>query len=386
MKEFITIKAVGPLRDIKRLEIKSLTVLIGESAIGKSTLMKVLVMMRYLFKMVNVRFYLKKSKIAKSPFRFRIDRMKANIGDGFFGKDSFVRYEVEMPTGHTYALEIDGNSFRKPSQMDDADIVFFKESFVSENRTILPKWTERSSRNNIASLGLYFDETNEIFQRAIANDAIFDLPYMGMQLQVNHPKGKPVNLILSPTDKSYPVCRLNEASSGLQSSVPLAVIVQFLSEQFSLKNAFNRSVLSYIFENDDRLSDFKPFKDLSSIPCYVHIHLEEPELSLYPDAQYKLLEQIVRVAFAATDRRVGLIMATHSPYMLNYLNVLLCKRPGQVAYVENSDMAAYRLCDGRALNLMARGEHGDVFVDTNDLSDEMVDIFNIYRQYQSAGE
>ena len=134
------------------------------------------------------------------------------------------------------------------------------------------------------------------------------------------------------------------------------------------------------------MSDFKPFKDPSSIPCYVHIHLEEPELSLYPDAQYKLLEQIVRVAFAATDRRVGLIMATHSPYMLNYLNVLLCKRPGQVAYVENSDMAAYRLCDGRALNLMARGEHGDVFVDTNDLSDEMVDIFNIYRQYQSAGE
>lgn len=385
MKEFITIKGVGPLRDIERLEIKPLTVLIGESAIGKSTLMKVLVMMRYVFKMVNVRFYLKKSKIAKSPFRFRIDRMKENIGEGFFGKDSFVRYEVEMPTGQTYALEIDGNSFIKPSQMADADLVFFKESFVSENRTILPKWTERSSRNNIASLGLYFDETNEIFQRAIANDAIYDLPYMGMQLQVNHPKGKPVSLMLSPTDKSYPVCRLNQASSGLQSSVPLAVIVQYLSEQFSLKNAFNRSVLSYIFENDDRLSDFKPFKDLSSIPCYVHIHLEEPELSLYPDAQYKLLEQIVRVAFAATDRRVGLIMATHSPYMLNYLNVLLCKRPGQVAYVENSNMAAYRLFDGRALNLMARGERGEVFVDTNDLSDEMVDIFNIYRQYQSAG-
>ena len=41
MKEYITIKEFGPLKNIENLEIKPFTVLIGESASGKSTLMKV---------------------------------------------------------------------------------------------------------------------------------------------------------------------------------------------------------------------------------------------------------------------------------------------------------------------------------------------------------
>ena len=47
MKEFITIKNFGPLKNIEDLEIKQFTILIGESASGKSTLMKVVAMMRY---------------------------------------------------------------------------------------------------------------------------------------------------------------------------------------------------------------------------------------------------------------------------------------------------------------------------------------------------
>lgn len=38
MKEFITIKNVDPLVNIDHIEIRQFTVLIGESAIGKSTL------------------------------------------------------------------------------------------------------------------------------------------------------------------------------------------------------------------------------------------------------------------------------------------------------------------------------------------------------------
>lgn len=45
MKEFITIKSFGPLINIESLEIKQFTLLIGESASGKSTLMKVVAML-----------------------------------------------------------------------------------------------------------------------------------------------------------------------------------------------------------------------------------------------------------------------------------------------------------------------------------------------------
>ena len=41
-EEYITIKEFGPLKNIENLEIKPFTVLIGESASGKSTLMKLI--------------------------------------------------------------------------------------------------------------------------------------------------------------------------------------------------------------------------------------------------------------------------------------------------------------------------------------------------------
>ena len=80
MKEYITIKNFGPLTKIENLEIKQFTLLIGESASGKSTLMKVVAMMRYLYKMANIRSYLYRSKITRSPFRIRIDSMLKRQG------------------------------------------------------------------------------------------------------------------------------------------------------------------------------------------------------------------------------------------------------------------------------------------------------------------
>ena len=58
MKESITVRNFGPLKDVRIEDIKPLTVFIGESASGKSTLMKVIVLMRYIYKMVNIRSYL----------------------------------------------------------------------------------------------------------------------------------------------------------------------------------------------------------------------------------------------------------------------------------------------------------------------------------------
>ena len=59
MKESIIIKNLGPLKEVKISDIKPLTVFIGKSASGKSTIMKIIVLMRYIYKMVNIRSYLK---------------------------------------------------------------------------------------------------------------------------------------------------------------------------------------------------------------------------------------------------------------------------------------------------------------------------------------
>jgi predicted ATPase len=79
MKESLIIRNVGPLQDIYIEEIKPFTVLIGESASGKSTMMKVVVLMRYLYKMLNIRWFLKNAGINMSPFRLKIDNLLFSV-------------------------------------------------------------------------------------------------------------------------------------------------------------------------------------------------------------------------------------------------------------------------------------------------------------------
>ena len=50
MKESIIIKNLGPLKEVEIRDIKPLTVFIGKSASGKSTIMKIIVLMRYIYK------------------------------------------------------------------------------------------------------------------------------------------------------------------------------------------------------------------------------------------------------------------------------------------------------------------------------------------------
>lgn len=65
MKESITIKNLGPLKEVEINDIRPLTVFIGKSASGKSFIMKVIVLMRYIYKLVNIRSYLKNAKITR---------------------------------------------------------------------------------------------------------------------------------------------------------------------------------------------------------------------------------------------------------------------------------------------------------------------------------
>lgn len=371
MKEYITIHNIGPLKKIDRLEIAPFTVLIGESAIGKSTLMKVLILMRYLYKRANIRSFLRHSEITKSPFRIRFESLvKATNLVSMFKDDSYIRYEVTTDSGNVYTIE-HGKTIRKIElpEINKEDLSFWKESFVSENRNVIPAWSANALTNKNASLGFYFHETMNDFAQAVREDKQYDLSYLGLKLTVKHPKGRPAKLMVSPSDDAYTPIELTEASSGIQTSTPLSVIVQHFAKDYSFKNAFRRSVLDYLYDNE-LLTKFSPVIELADLPKYVHIHLEEPELSLFPDAQCRLIDDLVKNASIATsnDRHMSIIMATHSPYILNYLNVLLHQNAEGRAHVDAGDMAVYRIYDGSAQNLMSEDEKGNTIVDTYDLT------------------
>lgn len=383
MKEYITIHNIGPLKKIDRLEIAPFTVLIGESAIGKSTLMKVLILMRYLYKRANIRSFLRHSEITKSPFRIRFESLvKATNLVSMFKDDSYILYEVTTDSGNVYTIE-HGKTKRKIElpEINKEDLSFWKESFVSENRNVIPAWTANALTNKNASLGFYFHETMNDFAQAVREDKQYDLSYLGLKLTVKHPKGRPAKLMVSPSDDAYTPIELTEASSGIQTSTPLSVIVQHFAKDYSFKNAFRRSVLDYLYDNE-LLTKFSPVIELADLPKYVHIHLEEPELSLFPDAQCRLIDDLVKNASiaASNDRHMSIIMATHSPYILNYLNVLLHQHTEGRAHVDADDMAVYRIYDGSAQNLMSEDDKGNTIVDTYDLTEMMSVIYHEFNE------
>lgn len=134
MKESIIIKNLGPLKEVEIRYIKPLTVFIDKSVSGKSTIMKIIVLMRYIYKMVNIRFYLKNAKITRSPFKLRFNSL---LHDGL-GSMITAETEISCPMP-TKTLQSDIN---KPNN----DLVFFKESYVSrtlhEIITGFPETTE----------------------------------------------------------------------------------------------------------------------------------------------------------------------------------------------------------------------------------------------------
>ena len=109
MTESIDIENLGPLKSIHIEKIKSLTVFIGESGSGKSTLMKIIALCRWLYKMHNIRSYLKHSKISKSPFRFRMETYIRNCGiEKYIKSDTKIKYTVKT-NGNEYSITLSKN-------------------------------------------------------------------------------------------------------------------------------------------------------------------------------------------------------------------------------------------------------------------------------------
>jgi hypothetical protein len=70
------------------------------------------------------------------------------------------------------------------------------------------------------------------------------------------------------------------------------------------------------------------------------------------------------------------MLATHSPYILNYLNILLNQTEEGMAKLTPDNLAVYRLYNGEAQNLVAKDDKGCNIVDSYDLAEMMSKIYN----------
>jgi hypothetical protein len=118
----------------------------------------------------------------------------------------------------------------------------------------------------------------------------------------------------------------------------------------------------------------------------VNLFIEEPELSLFPDNQVGLIDFLVDRCFRSKtgDYDITMMISTHSPYIVNSLNVLL-RRPENCIHINKEWLAVYRLYEGGIQDLMMRNDDNEVVaVDTRDLSETMQTIYNEYVGLKSA--
>ena len=384
IKESLLVKNVGALRMVNLKELKPLTVLIGASASGKSTLMKIIALMRYIYKRVNIKAYLKNSQIDGAIFYIRFqDLLKDGMKD-LFNKESEIEYSVET-NGRRYLISYKDGKLNTAIDIPDEDLTFFKEAWVSEMRSVIPVWASRGSLVKGSSFGFYFDETFSDFDEATDVVKDIDLDYLDMKLEVVKGGNNQKKYLVSPKDGSYAPFELKFASSGTQTTAPLVTLMKYFANDFSFKEAMRRSIILMLF--DKNLTEkYHPGIELGNLPKYVHIHAEEPELSLDPRSQRRLVDSMMRYIFheCEKEREMGLVLATHSPYIINHLNVLL-----RASYTDNGrkiypyinpdNLAAYKVTDGGLMDLMATEEDSDqMVINTLDLSEIMEDIYNDY--------
>lgn len=377
MREYLEIRNFGPLRNVEINDIKPFLFLIGPSGSGKSTIIKMLAFMRWIYKMINIRSYLYYSGVKVSPFKLNIKKHLKLMGmDDFMQKDTFIKY-----TNGSYSLVYNKKVLPfKKKYISKEELSLEKISFMSERRTIVSEINDGTL--SIKKKSFYANETLEDYQRATETINEFGMPGLGVKLLVKKTANGLKHVVESSnTDENYSIF-LTHASSGIQSSIPLAIITEYFTKHFDIVEALNKSVLSFL-SNTDNLKYFRPDTNIGELPNRrVSLFVEEPEISLYPYAQRDLMNYMVGAINTAKDYEMSLVVGTHSPYIISDLNVML-RRQSPAPHIQSDEIQVYMVAEGQLQDLVAHDEEtGETVIDSRDLSETMAAIF---AEYQSLG-
>jgi AAA15 family ATPase/GTPase len=378
MKESIIIRNFGPIKEIEMDDIRPFTVFIGESGSGKSTIMKVLVLFRWIYKMVSIRSYLKHSNISQSPFKFDFKSyLKTNGLIDYLKGDTEIIYSKGGDV-ISYSGSLDASVI-----IPEDHLSLDKMCFISEKRNSIP---DILANKMDKADSFYLKETSDDTLLALKQITQLDVDYLGVKFVAEKTSAGLKYYIQSNSDDNWYKINFENSSSGTQMVVPLSLIVEYYAGKYDLVTAFNKSILGYMSQND-KLSDFKPVKDIGSIKHKnIHIHIEEPELSLYPESQRSLINFIVNRCFIQEHNGYDMtvMMATHSPYIINHLNLLIMAGRKNTLegnanlLLENVDV--YEIIDGYLNDL----KHEDKFIiDARPLSEP---ISNIYARYNELNQ
>lgn len=353
-KERLVIKNFGPIRSVD-LELGKMTILIGEQATGKSTIVKLLAVCRYFSYIADKfennddyfsiglenwgisNFIRPHSRIEYYSKHYDI-KAKAIKGD----EDPWVSEKINNMYFFKITLTANTEEFRKLlSEYENIKKknyhlnipVFFyqdKVAGVLKNPFYIP--TERGlqsifslGRNSIQNLSdTLFVQFAKLDQIARSFKGNVNIEPLGISYKNENGIGK----IKKKNEKFF--YTLNESASGYQSAIPIILTIKHYNEKKKQKT----------------------------------IIIEEPEINLFPGTQKNLVDFI---AESINKNNHQFLIPTHSPYILSALNNLIYAY--KVASNENlyqevekiipkkywlkpKDVEVYLLKDGKAQSLI----------------------------------
>ena len=377
IKESLYIKNLGPVKEVILEDITPMTVLIGKSGCGKSTVMKVLSICRWVNKMVYLRQYLQMGNIKESPFKFDF-RSYFKTSSVPLNEDTVIKYVFDGTM-----ILFDGGGLRI-NYSERGFLSLEKICFITEKRNMISDLV--SLRANRKDAGFYLNEILDDFVLAMRNYETIDLDYLGVRLRHTNSKGADAYHVEGIGDEGERFdIRLNEASSGIQTVLPLVAVMSYYTDKFDIVKRFNQSIFRMLSETDS-LKDFRPQMNIGEIPHRrVNFLIEEPELSLDPESQTHLIDFIVGRCFSKKSDDLSdytVMLATHSPYIVNYLNLLIARsKKGADGGVSFDDVNAYYMDKGRCYTLRIGDGH-----DIIDASSMSTTISNIYAEYNNLSD
>jgi hypothetical protein len=321
----------------------------------------------------------------------------SRLSDAYFTHESSIFYEGEnIVYAYNFSTPL---PVSKGTEISWEPVIDTKEVFGAFIvRTINPKVAyipaERNFVSAVNNLSDYSEEDDNLqdfvntwYKAKKKYTKSNALNLMGLHAKFFYQESDMTDNILLDSGEELP---LTSASSGLQSVIPLLVLINWLSdgiyeEEKPFSPIEQEKIVELLKALPDGLKDDKVKRLLERmtgfIKGYVYSHtqfiVEEPEQNLFPETQCELLNYLLAAINHGKGHRM--VLTTHSPYVLNQLNLLFKAFDKNVlisnASLNYDDTNVFAIEDGELRDLKVQNAH---MVDPEYL---VQFISSIYRQY-----
>lgn len=324
----IKVKNFGPIKsgltdNNEFIEIRKITVFIGHQGTGKSSIAKLISTLSWLEKALYRGMLKEKDVISYNRFVNKYCNYQ-NLKN-YFQPISEIEYR-----GKVYNFNYKEGKFQIYGINNNPEkYIVPKIMYVPAERNFLSsvRWPGKI-QGLPESLYTFWKELERSQQEL---SSILTLPVGNVNLEFDK-----LNKISNIIGHDYKL-KLSEASSGFQSFVPLFLVSRNIALSISKNQETAQNELSgedkkrltmeieKIISNDSLSEELKQaaLEVLSSKyknECFLNI-VEEIEQNLFPQSQKEVLYKLLE--FANLTEGNGLILTTHSPYIINYLTLAI---------------------------------------------------------------